>query len=180
MSETNPYVTPSSDVATADEFGDVKIFSFAGRIGRMRYLAFSMVMVFVMYFAMAIIAAIAIPQAEAGMTVMSLLIGILSLASLPIALMFLIQRLHDMNASGWWSLLVFVPFVNALIGLLLLFVPGTRGDNRFGLQPKPNGVGVYLAGLALPVLIMGVVAAVAIPAYNDYVARAQAAAELAH
>ncbi len=179
MSETNPYVAPSSDVAMADEFADVKIFSFDGRIGRMRYLAFSMVMVFVMYFSTGIIAAVALPQAENGMTVMTLLIGLLSLASLLIGLMFMIQRLHDMNACGWWSLLMFVPVVNALMGLMLLFLPGTRGNNRFGLQPKPNGIGVYLAGLALPVLIVGVVAAVAIPAYNEYVSRAQAAAELA-
>ncbi len=179
MSEMNPYVSPSSDVATADEVGDVKIFSFAGRIGRLRYLAFTMVMVFVMYFAMAIITAIALPQAGDGMTLLILLVSLLSLASVPIGLMFMIQRLHDMNASGWWSLLMFVPAVNALMGLVLLFAPGTRGDNRFGLQPKPNGAGVYLAGLALPVVIVGVVAAVAIPAYNEYISRAQAMAELA-
>ena len=179
MSETNPYVAPSSDVATADEFGEVKIFSFAGRIGRMRYLAFSMVMVIAMYFATGIVAAVALPQAANGMTVMTLLIGLLSLVSLLLGFMFMIQRLHDMDACGWWSLLMFVPVVNALMGLVLLFAPGTRGDNRFGLQPKPNGVGVYLAGLALPVVIVGVLAAVAIPAYNEYLSRAQAAAELA-
>ena len=173
MSETNPYVAPSSDVATADEFGDVKIFSFAGRIGRLRYLAFSMVMVFVLYFATGIIAAITLPQAAGNMTVIAVPIGLLSLVSLPIGFMFIIQRLHDMNACGWWSLLMFVPVVNALMGLVLLFAPGTGGSNRFGL--KPNGAGVYLAGLALPVLVVGVVAAVAVPAYNDFVSRAQAA-----
>ncbi len=135
MSETNPYVAPASDVATEDEFGDVKIFSFTGRIGRLRYLAFSMVMVFAMYFAMGIIVAVALPQAN-GMTVMPLLVGLLSLASLLIGLMFMIQRLHDINACGWWPLLMFVPVVNALMGLVLLFVPGTRGDNRFGRKPK--------------------------------------------
>ena len=179
MSDTNPYVAPSSDVGTVDEFGDVKIFSFAGRIGRMRYLAFSMVMLFVMYFAIGVVAAITLPQGAGGMTAMGLITGLLGLASLPIAFMFMMQRLHDMNASGWWSLLMFVPIANALMGLVLLFAPGTKGDNRFGLQPKPNHVGVYIAGLALPVCIVGVLAAVAVPAYNDYVARAQAAAELA-
>ena len=142
MSETNPYAAPCSAVATADEFGDVKIFSFSGRIGRLRYLAFNMVMVFVLYFAIVIIAAITLPRATGDMTLITLLIGLLSLASLPIGLMFTIQRLHDMSACGWWSLLIFVPVVNALLGLVLLFAPGIGGSNRFGQQPKPNGAGV--------------------------------------
>ena len=175
MSETNPYAAPCSAVATADEFGDVKIFSFAGRIGRLRYLAFNMIMVFALYFAIVIIAAITLPHAAGDMTVITLPIGLVSLASLPIGLMFIIQRLHDMNAGGWWSLLMFVPVVNALMGLVLLFAPGTGGSNRFGQQPKPNGAGVYLTGLALPVVVVGVLAAVAVPAYNDFVYRAQAA-----
>ena len=179
MSEMNPYVAPSSDVGTVDEFGDVRIFSFAGRIGRLRYLAFSMVTIILLYLALGVVAAVAIPQGPGGMTAMTATVGLLSLASLPIALMFMMQRLHDMNASGWWSVLMFVPIANALMGLVLLFAPGTRGDNRFGLQPKPNSIGVYIAGLALPGFIVAVVAAVAVPAYNDYVARAQAAAEMA-
>lgn len=179
MSDVNPYVAPSSDVGTVDEFGDVRIFSFSGRIGRMRYLAFSMVMLFVMYFAIGMVVAITLPQGEGGLAAMGMITGLLSLASLPVAVMFMMQRLHDMNASGWWFLLMLVPIVNAVMGLVLLFAPGTKGDNRFGLQPKPNGVGVYLAGLALPLIIVGVLAAVAVPAYNDYLSRAQAAAELA-
>ena len=146
---------------------------------RLRYLAFSMVMVIALYFAMGVVVAIALPQGPGGATAMTAILGLFSLASLPIAFMFMMQRLHDMNASGWWSLLMFVPIANALMGLVLIFAPGTKGDNRFGLQPKPNHVGVYLAGLALPVFIVAVVAAVAVPAYNDYVARAQAAAEMA-
>jgi uncharacterized membrane protein YhaH (DUF805 family) len=42
-----------------------------------------------------------------------------------------VRRLHDINRSGWWMLLAFVPF-----GGIVLFVfsvlEGTRGPNRFG------------------------------------------------
>jgi uncharacterized membrane protein YhaH (DUF805 family) len=41
-----------------------------------------------------------------------------------------VRRLHDINMSGWWSLLSFFP----LIPIFLLFRPGTKGQNRFGPQ----------------------------------------------
>lgn len=46
-----------------------------------------------------------------------------------------IQRLHDMNASGWWALLSFVPIINTIFAFVLLFKRGTRGRNRFGRRP---------------------------------------------
>lgn len=46
-----------------------------------------------------------------------------------------IKRLHDINASGWWALLLLVPIVNAIYKLVLLFKKGTPRRNRFG--PKP-------------------------------------------
>jgi hypothetical protein len=42
-----------------------------------------------------------------------------------------VKRLHDINESGWWALLAWVP----PISLYLTFKPGTRGDNRFGAAP---------------------------------------------
>ena len=51
-----------------------------------------------------------------------------------------VRRLHDMELSGWWVLLLrigsvipYVGFVVAIGGLIWLgFVHGTRGSNRFG------------------------------------------------
>ena len=40
-----------------------------------------------------------------------------------------IRRMHDTDHSGWWLLL---PIVN----LVFAVQEGTRGDNRFGLDPK--------------------------------------------
>jgi uncharacterized membrane protein YhaH (DUF805 family) len=40
-----------------------------------------------------------------------------------------IRRMHDVNKSGWFIL---VPIYN----LILLLTDGTRGDNRFGSDPK--------------------------------------------
>lgn len=47
----------------------------------------------------------------------------------------IILRLHDINKSGWYSLLIFVPILN-LISLALFFVDGTIGGNKYGPDPK--------------------------------------------
>ncbi len=40
-----------------------------------------------------------------------------------------VRRMHDQDRSGWWLLF---PLVN----LVFLFLEGTKGDNRFGPDPK--------------------------------------------
>ncbi len=44
----------------------------------------------------------------------------------------LVRRLHDANFSAWWILISLLPFVGSLILLILLILPGTEGENRFG------------------------------------------------
>ena len=46
-----------------------------------------------------------------------------------------IRRLHDLNASGWYVLLTFVPFGQFLI-LWLMFKKGTVGSNKYGDPPE--------------------------------------------
>ena len=47
-----------------------------------------------------------------------------------------IKRLHDLNRSGWWSLLILIPYLNFVIYFLLLgFIKGTDGENRYGADP---------------------------------------------
>lgn len=45
-------------------------------------------------------------------------------------------RLHDLNLSSWWSLILLLPVVSYVLGAGLQFVQGTVGPNRFGLDPK--------------------------------------------
>jgi uncharacterized membrane protein YhaH (DUF805 family) len=58
-----------------------------------------------------------------------------------------VKRLHDLNLSGWWTLAVpaiavvfqmagFKPGTYFTITTLLIgFIPGTSGDNKFGSDP---------------------------------------------
>lgn len=44
----------------------------------------------------------------------------------------LVRRLHDVDRSGWWALLVAIPVIGDLALLVLCALPGSRGANRFG------------------------------------------------
>ena len=46
-----------------------------------------------------------------------------------------VRRLHDINRSGWWILIAFVPLVGAILLLVWHCSKGTQGDNRFGIDP---------------------------------------------
>ena len=54
-----------------------------------------------------------------------------------------VRRLHDLDRSGWWLLLSFIPLVGAIILIIWFCGKGTDGPNRFG----PD----RLAGMAPPV-----------------------------
>ena len=46
-----------------------------------------------------------------------------------------IRRMHDINKSGWFILLNFVPLFGLIIVLVMLTEKGTLGKNRFGKYP---------------------------------------------
>lgn len=72
---------------------------------------------------------------NATLTILFGLIIIISLISTWIVFSLNVRRCHDLNKSGWWLLLLFIPFVNFLFVLYLLFAKGTEGFNRFGANP---------------------------------------------
>lgn len=48
------------------------------------------------------------------------------------------KRLHDLGDAGWFALTIFLPIVNAVIGLVLLLRMGDEGPNKYG--PPYNGL----------------------------------------
>jgi len=46
------------------------------------------------------------------------------------------KRWHDINLSGWYTLITLVPAVGLLVALVVNgFIKGTSGTNRFGPDP---------------------------------------------
>jgi uncharacterized membrane protein YhaH (DUF805 family) len=60
---------------------------------------------------------------------------IFSLATILPGLAVAIRRLHDLDRSGWWVLLSFIPLIGAIILIVWFCGKGTDGANRFGPDP---------------------------------------------
>jgi uncharacterized membrane protein YhaH (DUF805 family) len=53
-----------------------------------------------------------------------------------------VRRFHDQDKSGWFVLLNFIPYVGGLIVFVFMCMDGTKGENRFGPDPKQTAVDV--------------------------------------
>ena len=176
-----PYTAPLNEAETpAEETYTPSFFTFQGRIGRLRYFVYGSVVAVILYtlltvFAIAAPAVLSDTQATNLVVIPVTLLVMLGLTLSTVA--FGKRRLNDLGFSGWWILLMLLPLVNLVLAVVLLFVPGTKGVNRFGPRPVGNGTGLVVGAVLLVLLgvaWMGMVFAVAIPAYQDYVERAQA------
>ncbi|MBT9569479.1 MAG: DUF805 domain-containing protein [Thiobacillus sp.] len=173
MNTANPYQVPRSNVDYQGqiEYSEVKALSVSGRLGRIRYLTYSMGYSLLFYL---VAGAVLVGLAAMGITADSpLFMGVLGVAyvgMIVVMFMITIQRAHDFDKSGWWSLLSLIPFVN----FIFLFMPGTDGENRYGKKTPPNrGTAIILIVAFLGLIVIGILAAIAIPAYQEYVQRAQ-------
>lgn len=175
MSDTNPYTTPHTDLNNEQvEYYQPVLFSFKGRIGRLRYLAYSIVWQ-LLIIGVGLVIGAALMMAGEGLALFgTLIMGIAYVGSIAPTFAMAVRRLNDTNQSGWLSLLLLVPFVNIIFGFYLIFAPGTSTANKYGPIPGPNSVLVVLGALLLPMIaIIGILAAIALPAYQDYTLRAQ-------
>ena len=164
--QNNPFNAPQAEVHDNDNIQDseftLNLFSPEGRIGRLRYLMYSMGFGVIAMFATGILAAVINPMVAFLFYPVMIYINI----------MLAIKRSHDFNTSGWASLLVFVPLAN----LAFLFIPGTDGANRYGNKTAPNGgSAAVIAMVILALFVIGILAAIAIPSYQQYSERARAA-----
>jgi uncharacterized membrane protein YhaH (DUF805 family) len=156
-----PYATPKAEVAeTLPEFGELKAFTTEGRIGRLRFLAWTMVLM---------LACLPLFGIASGFMAVSEMLGgllmvVAGIAAVVVGVMFAVQRLHDIGWSGWLVLISVVPIVGGVFYLLIFIIPGSTEASRFGSPPPPNSTAVkVLAGLWLGAIVPGIVAAIALP-----------------
>lgn len=113
-----------------DETWMEKFFNADGRLNRkpfiIRWLILSVI---------ALCLDLLAPMAGMDFTVRSFISAVeFIFISVP-SIMLMIRRLHDLNRSGWWWLLLIVPFINLALIIYILFFKGTVGPNRFGEDP---------------------------------------------
>lgn len=139
----------------------VRLFSASGRIGRARYIAYG--------FGLYLLSMLAgVVGARLFGEIGAVLATVAWVAMAVLGVMLTVQRCHDFNVTGWLALLIVVPLAN----LVFLFIPGTDGPNRFGAPTPPNSVGVLVVAWLIPgIVIAGMIAAIALPAYQAYLQR---------
>jgi uncharacterized membrane protein YhaH (DUF805 family) len=116
----------------------VRVFSLYQRIGRLRFACYS----FAWALSAALLSALAalFAQALGGETQRLLIIVpiLAGAASLVWLIGLMVRRLHDMDLSGYWVVLGFVPVLGILFYLYLLLVPSDSGLNSYGPPVEPN------------------------------------------
>lgn len=175
MNTTSPYATPKAEIETAqDEYASINILSAKGRIGRLRYIAYTIGITLACYLVVGALSGVfAALLSEDTVGVLTLLMVVLGLFTMFfINILLTIQRCHDFNMSGWLSLTLLIP----LVPLIFWFIPGSKGLNNHGPPPPPNkGAVLILVIILIMVVVLGILAAIAIPAYQDYLTRATGA-----
>ncbi|OLF51530.1 DUF805 domain-containing protein [Pseudomonas chlororaphis] len=152
--ETSPYTPPQATVGEPlPEFGELKFYTVEGRIGRLRYLAWTLALVLVTTLVGGFLAASLIGN---GLQITGMIfLGGVALVFAYLNITISVQRLHDLGWSGWLWLLNLLPFVYAVFPLLLAALPGNTGANRYGPPAPPNSGGVkVLATLWIIVLLL--------------------------
>ncbi|MBN8813499.1 MULTISPECIES: DUF805 domain-containing protein [unclassified Sphingomonas] len=58
------------------------------------------------------------------------------LATFVPSIVLLARRLHDFDASGKWAWTTFVPYLGFLAVIVIGLIPGTKGENEKGEDPR--------------------------------------------
>ena len=106
---------------------------FSGRASRSEYWFWFLFVLLGDLAAQILDAGISFIQASAA----SLLVVVFYLVTLLPSLAVSIRRLHDIDRTGWWLLLFFIPLVGGIVLIVWFCFKGTSGYNRFGPDPLP-------------------------------------------
>ncbi len=64
-------------------------------------------------------------------SIIGVLSGLFALGTFLPGLAVSVRRLHDVDRSGWFLLIAFIPLIGALVLIYFMVQPGTPGRNRF-------------------------------------------------
>ena len=106
-----------------------KYFMFDGRARRSEYWYYTLVWA-IIYLVLLAFSAIPVVGFFA-----SLIRYVFSFALFFPSLGVLVRRLHDTNRSGWWALLLIIPF-GFLVLIIFCVLDSDRLENRYGKNPK--------------------------------------------
>ncbi|WP_436862165.1 DUF805 domain-containing protein [Acinetobacter haemolyticus] len=155
--------------------------SAKGRFGRLSFAAWTLLMTIIFCIVIFILAFASFGgnflQSSDFPLITVLLFIVIYVAMIYISFIFTIRRLHDRNQTGWLSLLMLIPFFNFIFLIYLLCAKGTEGENTYGPRRDTAGWEKVLGWFYIIIIplafIFGIIAAIAMPAYQGYIERTQ-------
>ena len=121
-----------------------RYFEFSGRSSRSEYWYFMLLFVTAVLIAYAMIYASGgfepgfdpeVSEPGALYYVGTLGFGIFALVSIIPMIAVEVRRWHDLEKSGWFWFIRFIPLVGGFIVLAFMFKAGTSGSNKYGTDP---------------------------------------------
>ena len=109
---------------------------FNGRARRKEYWMF---VLFNILISIGLFIFVGIGAVSGSTTIVSIFYGLYTLYSLAILLPGIavtVRRLHDINKSGAYFFIVFIPLIGPIWLLVLMATEGTQGENQYGPDPK--------------------------------------------
>ena len=157
----SPYAPPRSVVGeVSSEYSELKVLGVRGRIGRLRYLAWSLAALLVVGGVAGILGLTLLAGDQMVLGAIVCVGGVLAYFYLNITIS--VQRLHDLGWSGWLWFLNLVPVLGSLFPIALAVIPGNAASNRYGARPPANSTAVkVLCALWLVVIALMFVAGLA-------------------
>ena len=143
-------------------------YHFSGRIGRLRYLSYQLLITILLYLFSYLLFTIFGAFSDIHDSFVKTIIAIIWLPLYIITTIYCVfiypkRRLNDLGRSGWLALTMFLPFVNIVLVIFLIFAKGDDGVNQYGAPPRENKVIHYIAGIIVPLLfflfVFGIAAA---------------------
>jgi uncharacterized membrane protein YhaH (DUF805 family) len=122
------------------------LFSFHGRLNRMKFWLIPIAVDIVVFVVLAILVAMGGGSMEmaadgtmpplGGGIVGSIVAFVVVVAAVWISLAVAVKRYHDRGKAGWWILITLVPVIGGLWYLIECgFLRGTIGPNAYGPDP---------------------------------------------
>lgn len=115
-----------------------KYADFTGRARRKEYWMFVLFQVLAFMVAIVVDTLFAtVTGAEFGAGYIT---GLLWLALIVPGIAVSVRRMHDLDKSGWFLLVSFIPLIGGIWLLVLTCTEGTSGPNQYGPDPKGSAL----------------------------------------
>lgn len=105
--------------------------SFEGRLNRQPYIIGYLIISFIS-------AILTYLTKDSTSTLITIFVGIIGILMSITMLSLIVRRLHDLDKSGWFALILLIPFVGFLFSIYLWLAKGTDGPNQYGADPLWN------------------------------------------